>query len=140
MSAATATVSRDPRARYEGGFDRWSPEARLGWAVVCREAEQGSLALGDGDSVWSWDNAGRIWERVDGQTAARMLREHTHAMHRLRRAVLVVKLLNSKMGGERGAARSAMQRLGSAIVADWHAGAPAAPGRNPGWLDHPAAV
>jgi len=140
MSAATAIVSRDPRARYEGGFDRWSREARLGWSVVCRESELRSFALGDGDSVWCWDDGGRIWERVDGQTASRMLREHAQAMHRLRRAVLVVKLLNSKIEGERSAARSAMQRIGSGIVADWHPGSGDNGPGAPAWLDHPASV
>jgi len=140
MSAATAIISRDPRARYEGGFDRWSREARLGWSVVCRESEQRCFAIGDGESVWSWDDAGRIWERVDGQTASRMLREHAQAMHRLRRAVLVVKLLSSKIDGERGAARSALQRIGSGIVADWHPGSGDSASGALAWLDHPASV
>jgi len=140
MSAATASLSRDPRARYEGGFDRWSRESRQGWTLVCREAAQRTLALGEGESVWSWDNAARIWERVDGQTTAGILRDHAHAMRRLRRAVLVVKLLDSRIDGERDAAKLALQRIGAGILADWQLNTRDSTAGAHGWMDHPASV
>lgn len=141
MSAATANFSRDPRARYEGSFDRWSYTSRSGWLILWHGSDQATYALGENQTVWIWEEAGRIWNRLPGDEANTVYREHELSMRRLRRAVLVVKLLNSKVPGERAAARSALQRIGSAVAEDWLIGKAArAFDRGFGWFDHPAAV
>lgn len=141
MSAAPAIYARDPRTRFEGGFDRWSYASRSGWLILWHGSEQASYALGDGRSVWVWDEEGRLWNRLPGDEAHSVYREHERTLRRLRRAVLVVKLLNSKVPGEREAARSALQRIGSAVVEDWRFGRSSrSTEKGFGWFDHPAAV
>ncbi len=141
MSAATIDFSRDPRTRYEGGFDRWSFEARSGWAILWHGSDHAAYALGEHQTVWIWDEGGRIWTRLSPDEAATVYRNHEITMRRLRRAVLVVKLLTSKVAGEREAARAALQRIGSAISSDWEITQSGAyRGRSVSWFDHPAAV
>lgn len=141
MSAATAGHARDPRTRFDGGFDRWSYTSRSGWSILWHGSDQATYALGDGHTVWIWDEAGRIWNRLPGDEASTVYREHELTMRRLRRAVLVVKLLDSEVPGEREAARSALQRIGSAVAEDWQLGRRSrAHEKGFGWFDHPAAV
>lgn len=141
MAATTAPSSRDPRTRYEGGFDRWSRESRRGWSVLCHDSEHTPFAMADGHTIWAWDASGRIWNRVAPFESSAILREHENAMRRLRRALLVVKLIDSKVEGERTAAYSALERIGSAIVATWQNGRTALGlPSNAAWFDHPAAI
>jgi len=68
-------------------------------------------------------------------------REHERALNRLRRALLVARLLSSESDVEREAARSALQRIGLAIVAKWQEGRSVDDlERGTAWFDHPAAV
>ncbi len=140
MSSVTAHASRDPRARHEGGFDRWSFASRSGWEILWRDSDLAAYALGDHRSVWVWDQTGRIWSRVASDIAGMILREHERTMRRLRRAVLVVRLLNSELPGEREAARAALQRIATAIAAEWQLMGFTDPNRNICWFDHPASV
>jgi len=79
--------------------------------------------------------------RLPGDETTAMLREHHRALNRLRRALLVVPLLNGGTDVEREAARLALQRIGTGIVEEWHEALAAdGPQRSTAWFDHPAAV
>lgn len=141
MSAAPINHARDPRTRYEGGFDRWSFTSRAGWAILWRGSDRASYAVGENHTVWSWDDSDRLWVRLPTDEANIVYREHELTIRRLRRAVLVVKLINSKVPGEREAARSALQRIGAAITEDWQFSRGSHhSNRAISWFDHPAAV
>lgn len=141
MSAAFINLARDPRTRFEGGFDRWSYDARAGWAILWHGSDRASYAVGENHSVWIWDETGRLWMRLPGDESHTVYREHELTLRRLRRAVLVAKLVDSEVPGEREAARAALQRIAAAITEDWQfsRGSRYA-NRAISWFDHPAAV
>jgi hypothetical protein len=146
MSASSAGQSRNSASRHDGGFDRWGIGSRDGWTMLWRGAAQRSLALGDGGTVWAWDGKQRLWNRLEREMESVILREHAQALHRLRRANLVIRLLSSKLPSERAAARAALQRIASAITESWQGAAnqggtsPDGQAKDTDWFDHPAAV
>jgi len=142
MSAEVEAQSRDPRSRYDGGFDRWDRNSRIGWSVLWRASESLEFALGAENTVWVWDEARRIWKNLRPEEQRYALREHELTLRQLRRAMPVLRLfLDGDQETEREAAREALNRLGSAIVTLWHDnGASDRLMRGDGWIDHPAAI
>ena len=98
--------------------------------------------MGEDSSVWVWDEKDHIWNHlpVDEQTV--VLREHQMTLRQLRRAVPIMRLfLDGSVDTEREAARAALHRIGTAIVAIWQQGKIADQlRRGLGWIDHPAAL
>jgi hypothetical protein len=142
MSDAAEVQSREPRTRYDGGFDRWDRNSRIGWSVLWRASENLEFALGQENTVWVWDDAHRIWKNLRPEEQRYALREHELTLRQLRRAMPVLRLfLDGAQEMEREAAREALNRLGSAIVTLWHEnGASDRLMRGDGWIDHPAAI
>jgi len=142
MHAALQAQSRDPRTRYDGGFDRWDRHSRQGWSVLWRASEYAEFALGEDSSIWVWEEKDHIWNHlpVDEQTV--VLREHQMTLKQLRRAVPIMRLfLDGSVDTEREAARAALHRIGTAIVGIWQQGKIADQlRRGLGWIDHPAAL
>lgn len=134
-------AARDPRARYDGGFDRWDRVSRSGWVIPRPDSDAAVYALGNQETVWTWDDAGRIWQRLSADREALVLRAHEQAMRRLRRGALIVRLLNSRIPAEKLAARAALERIGAAVLADWRAESNARyVDADFSWFDHPAAI
>lgn len=141
MSVARDLSTPTPSSRFEGGFDRWDADARDGHAILWRGSERARHVLGNGSSVWMWDQQVRSWKRLPPEQEGQALRDHSHALNRLRRALLTARSLESPLETERTAARRALQRIGTAIIHEWKASNPAGNGAwSPGWLDHPAAI
>lgn len=141
MSVASSLSTQTPASRFEGGFDRWDSEARDGQTILWRGSERARHILGNGSSVWMWDQQVRSWKRLPAEQEAQALRDHSRALNRLRRALLTARSLDSSLETERTAARRALQRIGAAIIQEWKANSPAGGTTwNASWLDHPAAI
>ncbi len=134
-------AARDPRARYDGGFDRWNRVSRSGWLIPRPYSDGVVYALGNQETVWTWDETGRIWNRLPTDQEHVVLRAHELTMRRLRRGALVIRLLQSQIPAEKRAARSALERIGIAVIDDWRAEENARSADTDfSWFDHPAAV
>jgi hypothetical protein len=142
MVGAMHAQSRDPRSRYDGGFDRWDHGSRLGWSVLWRASEHKDFALGEHQSVWVWDEREHIWSSLPAEEQVVIRREHQLTLKHLRRALPVLRLfLDGPVGHEQEAARAALNRIGSAIAEIWQQGRVADQlRRGQGWIDHPAAL
>lgn len=142
MVGAAHAQSRDPRSRYDGGFDRWDQHSRIGWSVLWRASEHADFAMGENQSVWVWDEREHIWASLPAEEQVVIRREHLLTIKHLRRALPVLRLfLNSGMEHEKEAALGALNRIGSAIAEIWQQGKVADHlRRGQGWIDHPAAL
>jgi hypothetical protein len=142
MNVALHALSRDPRTRYDGGFDRWDHNSRQGWTVLWRASEYAEFALGEENSIWVWDDKDHIWSTLPADEQSVVLREHQMTLRQLRRAVPILRLfLDGSVDTEREAARAALHRIGTAIVGIWQQGKVADQlRRGQGWIDHPAAL
>ncbi len=141
--ANTSTVqTRNPSARYDGGFDRWDRNARIGWSILWRASEHADFTLGADRTVWVWDAREHIWTALPANEQDLIWREHELTLKQLRRALPVMRLyLDGAAGAEREAAKAALYRIGAAIVAIWQEGRAADQLlRGEGWIDHPAAL
>ena len=141
LVSATAPQINSSGLRYHMGFDRWNPTSREGWSVLWRASEHGRFVLGDDQSIWSWDARDRLWRDMPAAQETTTLRDHHLAFNRMRRALLTIRALDSKLESEQEAARLALQRISSAIVTEWRDG-PGADGArwSEAWFDHPAAL
>lgn len=142
MASAAHIQTRDPRSRYDGGFDRWDRNSRLGWSVIWRASEHTEFAMGEHQSVWVWDEREQIWASLAAEEQVVIRREHQLTLKHLRRALPVLRLfLDGSIGHEQEAARAALKRIGAAIAEVWQQGKVADHlRRGQGWIDHPAAL
>jgi len=142
MPTAINVRSRDPKARYDGGFDRWDHTAREGWTVLWRASEHADFVLGADENVWVWNEQQHIWNVLPPDEQDIVLREHRLTIKNLRRAIPVMRLfLDGSVTTEREAARAALNRIGTSIAAIWQEGrAEDRLKRGQGWIDHPAAL